>query len=330
MTTSVSTRSPGKLNPTRQQLDELDALLQRMLELPVNTLDDEDEMENNEAVEEPSSPSFAPTTPVIVHENSMRPASPHVSYTVVETASPRPLPPASGFEPRPSSLTPRLVPVTTPPEVVDEESEPFAPPPRSMPMPEPTPLRLAEPEAVPTPTEGEMWVPLRSTWQPSAQTWQPLAESWHLANGGTTPPVAATPPLDEPHFEPMPQGEALFPISTSPTLLTPSDELLVEKEAISVSPSVSEEETVPAESEKAVETEPLLRLSVEDAPVAVPRLLLPLLWFNQGFDACLTPLGAPGRWLCEPRGRQILGLTGLTCLAAAVALAVSAGMGWSW
>ncbi len=41
-----------------------------------------------------------------------RPAAPPVSYMVVETASPRPLPPASGFEPRPSVLTPRLVPVT--------------------------------------------------------------------------------------------------------------------------------------------------------------------------------------------------------------------------
>ena len=331
MTTTVSTRSPGKLNPTRQQLDELDALLQRMLELPVNTLDDEEQTEDEEAVEEPSAPSFAPATPVIAHDNLMRPASPHVSYTVVETASPRPLPPASGFEPRPSLLTPRLVPVTTPPEVVDEESEPFAPPPRSMPMPAPMPLRFAEPEAVPTPTptEGEMWVPLRSTWQPSAQTWQPLAESWHLANGGTTPPVAVAPPFSEPHFEPMPQGEILFPKPTLPTLLTPS-EPLVEEEVISIAPPASKEETVPVETENAVVAEPPLRLSVEDAPVAVPRVLLPLLWFNQGFDACLTPLGAPGRWLCEPRGRQTLGLTGLTCLATAVALAVSAGMGWSW
>ncbi|MGH7225683.1 MAG: hypothetical protein ACRELF_20895, partial [Gemmataceae bacterium] len=67
-----------------------------------------------------------------------------------------------------------------------------------------------------------------------------------------------------------------------------------------------------------------------DAPVAVSWPMLPLVWFNQGFDACLAPLGAPGRWLCGSRGRQTLGLVGLTCLAAAVAIAVSAGMGWTW
>ena len=36
MSTSLSPRSSASVHPTRQQLDELDALLQRMLELPVN------------------------------------------------------------------------------------------------------------------------------------------------------------------------------------------------------------------------------------------------------------------------------------------------------
>jgi hypothetical protein len=43
MSISLSPRSPGTpANPTRQQLDELDALLQRMLDLPVNKLDKRD------------------------------------------------------------------------------------------------------------------------------------------------------------------------------------------------------------------------------------------------------------------------------------------------
>jgi hypothetical protein len=39
MTTSLSPRS-APVHPTRQQLDELDALLQRMLDLPVNQIDE--------------------------------------------------------------------------------------------------------------------------------------------------------------------------------------------------------------------------------------------------------------------------------------------------
>ena len=40
MSTSKPTRSPGP-GSTRQMLDELDALMKRMLELPVNQLEDE-------------------------------------------------------------------------------------------------------------------------------------------------------------------------------------------------------------------------------------------------------------------------------------------------
>jgi hypothetical protein len=86
-------------------------------------------------------------------------------------------------------------------------------------------------------------------------------------------------------------------------------------------------EPSPAATEPA---EPRLRLTAEDAPTAEPRLLLPLLWFNQGFDSCMAPLGDFGRWLCGPSGRQMLGIAGLACLAAAVAVAVGVGMAWTW
>ena len=44
MSSSGSSRSSTLLQPTRQQLDELDALLERMLTLPVNRLDDESDL----------------------------------------------------------------------------------------------------------------------------------------------------------------------------------------------------------------------------------------------------------------------------------------------
>ena len=45
MSTSVSRRSSAPVHPTRQQLEELDALLKRMLELPVNPLEEATEAE---------------------------------------------------------------------------------------------------------------------------------------------------------------------------------------------------------------------------------------------------------------------------------------------
>ncbi|HTU20843.1 MAG TPA: hypothetical protein VMG10_22510 [Gemmataceae bacterium] len=319
MTTSVSARSPGTLNPTRQQLDELDALLQRMLELPVNKLDDVGQVAAEEPADEPLPPVQPapppPPDPLPTLQagsghtvRATRPATPPVSYMVVETASPRPLPPASGFEPRPSALTPRLMPVT-PPKVETRE----------MPVPQEqkskeTPVPQQE---TPLPTKDEeLWVPLRSTWQPSAQTWQPLAESWHQAHSG------------QPVSEPAPGAIPSPPIEQSPPLI--GDASHASPGSSPISPDLPPPKTDTAPVSPAPAAEPPLSLSAEDAPEAVPPLLLPLLWFNQGFDACLAPLGAPGRWLCGSRGRQTLGIVGLTCLAAAVAIAVSAGMGWTW
>jgi hypothetical protein len=304
MATSVSTRTSGTLNTARQQLDELDALLKRMLELPVNQLSDSDEAEDND---EPP-PVAAPAESELRRESvEPTPASPPVSYMVVETASPRPLPPASGFEPRPSGLAPRLVPVTPPHEEAIEEA----------------PVPVPEPEAASSP---EVWVPLRSTWQPSAQTWQPLAESWRQANGATPAPATIPTPIPSPRLEvPMPTE---IPLSSPQMQPAASAAMPTEIPVPAAAPSpapASEPVVAPSPS-----AEPRLSLTAEDAPVSVPRPLLPLLWFNQGFDGCMTPLGALGRWVCSDGGRQLLGTIGLLCLAAAAAVLVGAGMGWSW
>jgi len=279
MSTTVSTQTPGSLNPTRQHLDELETLLKRMLDLPVNQLAEADEDED--ADDEPAAPP-----PAMIPSGE----TPPVSYMVVETASPRPIPPASGFESRPSLPAPRLVPVTAPAKPPVEEA----------PVP-PAPVAAAEPDASPAEmpaadaasAEAEVWVPLRSTWQPSAQTWQPLADSWQHANGAAPAPAAMPAAMPHPKLDVMPLIPPTTPVPPAP---------------------------VP----------PRLSLTAEDAPVSVSPVLLPLVWFNQGFDACLAPLGASGRWLCGPRARQVLGAVGLLGLAAAAAVIVSAGMGWSW
>jgi hypothetical protein len=56
------------------------------------------------------------------------------------------------------------------------------------------------------------------------------------------------------------------------------------------------------------------------------RTLAPLIWFNRAFDACLAPLGRPGRWLRGPTGRLVLGFVGLACVGAAVVRALTGGI----
>jgi hypothetical protein len=80
MSAARSSRSAEPVPPTRQQLDELDALLKRMLDLPVNQLEEP-------PPPEPEAPTPEATAPP-------RTAGPPVSYVVVETAQPSEPPPA--------------------------------------------------------------------------------------------------------------------------------------------------------------------------------------------------------------------------------------------
>jgi hypothetical protein len=72
------------------------------------------------------------------------------------------------------------------------------------------------------------------------------------------------------------------------------------------------------------------------APVFRPRrslaglLLLPLVGFNRVFDSIAYFLGKPGQWLSGPRGRNILGWTGLLMMAAAGLWVVKDWLGWTW
>jgi hypothetical protein len=308
MPTSVSTRTSGSLNPTRQQLDELDALLKRMLELPVNQLEEAEraaaEAEVEPTIDEPPPPPEPVAVPQAA-EPGLPPESPAVSYMVVETASPRPIPPASGFEPRPSPLPPHPVPETS-------EDAAHAPEP-------PVPATTETEEE--RPADSEVWVPLRSTWQPSPQTWPPLADSWHQANGTTAP-------SDSPQ-ESMPR-EILVPQPATPSAPLPIESVQrsIPLQEQATPPSHDKVDTPPLPASSPTSAEPQLSLTAEDAPVVVPRAVLPLLWFNQGFDACMAPLGAVGRWLCGIQGRQTLGLAGLALLVLA-AIILGAGMTWT-
>jgi hypothetical protein len=147
MSTSRSPLAP--VNPTRQQLDDLDALLQRMLDLPVSRPDES-------AAPGARSESGAPTP-------AARPAKPPRIYSEPEALTDTPTQDASAAAPE---FGPRVLayPKGNPPASGPElDSEQHAAESRS------------EPSAG---EDGENWVPFKSSWQPSSMTWQPLQENW--------------------------------------------------------------------------------------------------------------------------------------------------------
>ena len=60
-----------------------------------------------------------------------------------------------------------------------------------------------------------------------------------------------------------------------------------------------------------------------------PLALVPVVWFNKGFDLLMLPLGPLGGWFRSPSGRTVLGTVGLLCVAGAIVLAVVEGFGWT-
>jgi hypothetical protein len=381
MSTSTTTRDRPALHPMRQQLDELDALLQRMLELPVNNLD---EISSPPEPADPVSadPDAGPPRMRLVplpapEEGPAAPAALELPEERQEILTPPTLQ-------TPISLAPRLIRVEQADAIVPaQQASPAAPPPEAEtetagesetqaafevpaePVAESPPeMAGSEPteEAATAESGGEVWVPLRSSWQPSANTWPPLAETWQQAKSGRLPPAnpesaqASVPepaPTEEPHPEsvepalaprrepepPVPgtvsraiseNQAATGPMSSRvetpprPTLWTAPDDSLSSRPAQTTSRPAGE---MPA---------PVLSLSAGDVdppPVEEHHILwglLPLVWFNQGFDACLQPLGGTGRWLSGRTGRAVLGTIGLLSLAAAVALAIGERIGWTW
>jgi hypothetical protein len=61
---------------------------------------------------------------------------------------------------------------------------------------------------------------------------------------------------------------------------------------------------------------------------AAPPWVGALVQVNRVFDRVTRPLGTPGSWLRGPRGRALLGWTGLLLLATALALSLLGWSGW--
>ncbi len=162
MSTSLSPKSSGaNAQPTRQQLDDLDALLQKMLALPVR---------GSDAPGEPSAPPRPerprPPRPVIP-ARPLDPPPPQVNYSTglddhdVKTVV--------GHEKDDTVRKPRETPRK--PEVTE-----------TMPKIENRPIVKTAEEGSgakepPATESSDSWVPFKSSWEPSSLTWQPLKEN---------------------------------------------------------------------------------------------------------------------------------------------------------
>jgi hypothetical protein len=75
--------------------------------------------------------------------------------------------------------------------------------------------------------------------------------------------------------------------------------------------------------------EPVISAAAGTGP-PMPGWLRPLRPANQVFDAVTQWLGPLGRWLRGPRGRCLIGWTGVLFLVAAVGWALWDAVDWSW
>jgi hypothetical protein len=299
MSTSVSRRSPSAVHPTRQQLDDLDALLKRMLDLPVNRLEDEtdDEAGAPPSAEEEVGPTPTPSAtepmrgpqrPAFVRPAQTEAAPPSVNYNTSDANE--------------ADLKPRVIIVASnaPENETDSAAEAAG---HAAP---------ATAETRPTGGHTEDWVPLTSSWRPSSRTWKPLTEAWEQAQGGRGEEGkrgrGEEGNRNSSVVEPMVQNQGSV---DSPLPLFPSSPLPI----------------VPLTSH---ESRPTQRATPPAAPPELmPWSLWPVVAFNYVFDACLAPWGPTGRWLKGPTGRALLGILGLLCLTAAAALAAADWIGWT-
>jgi hypothetical protein len=331
----------ASVHPTRQQLDELDALLQRMLELPVNQ------------VEETASTSAPPVEPQST-------PMPRLVRSVAPAAGPVSLPSRPQAEaaeetaPAQKGMEPRIIPARQAPETTPAASLPVQPPHLFRKRFQTSAEEADNSESGdPTSTvdsekKGEDWVPLRSSWTPSPHTWPPLAESWHQAQQtGPERPImrrdeAVTAELASPH-----RGQqALPPDASAPPAGIPA----AQTRQLEPSPRARGEEqrpetiiyprpvfpvAQPSPSAPNGIVEPKVSVPVDssapqEATAKTPWLLRPLVWLTCAFNLLIAVAGPPGRWLTGSAGRTLLGAVGIVCLVGAIGLLVADWLGWTW
>jgi hypothetical protein len=317
-------RPPEGAHPTRQQLDELDTLIQHMLALPVSP-GEADHPPSELSQNQPAGERGVSTPWTSSHSPPLPAPSPAPGFSGPGTSSMlgngkgSESPPAGPAKP----LTGHLTFLTTPLE---------------------TPALSTSPPRVlaPKPSEEE----LKSSLSLKARI-EKLALVVPELSPPPPGPVDRQGPADQSAtaLAPTPRAPAPEP---GPERPPPSrinlEELAARVAGSSPPPPPGKERPSPESPPPSSPTQLVTRAGVPllpaleyggmpplpKGPQPLPLVLKPLLWINQLFDVGTWLLGPPGRWLRGPRGRLFLGWTGLGLLAAAAAWAVLGWIGWIW
>ncbi len=307
MSTTVSPRpSAATVHPTRQQLDELDALLQRMLDLPVNGAAEEaaelvrpkPERTAKETMRPSSSPvedsRSEPSVPPLPSRDESEPAA--VREDGEDTEGWVPL--RSSWQPSAQTWGPlarqwqeaqqagQAAPNTSKQKDSPEE-------PRADIEQEQTALRTE-----PTPEPNERPIAPEDELEPAEKT-----ELREDATQTVAPPRFEGPPTTW-QMDAHAAQEALPPLPSLKDILPPL--------------------AGPATAEKQAES------ASSDIEAPLPFWLWPFSAITVGFDGCLALFGPVGKPLRSKTGKNVLGTIGLLCLTVAGLLASIDWFGWTW
>ncbi|MFO0866205.1 MAG: hypothetical protein U0744_16415 [Gemmataceae bacterium] len=301
---SVQTSRSAPAQPaasTRQMLDELDALMERMLSLPV--ADTESTVDEPPAMKKPiaAKPPTAPPTPY-----------PTVSakLTVIES-------PEGDFGP------------DSPEPDAREERVTVA---------FPTPLDLPPIEEEPESPAVSSWfdLPKEEDETPPAQDWPETNESPSTTESAEVPAVeapTAETPIAESAVAKSPEPELETRVAAS-WLEKPSG---LEWQPPASSSYAEPDSMLAPPLEPIIAPPP--SLGIETPTVPKPKLTRvvqskagyrPLLRLNRGFDGAMGWLGPIGRSLRGKQGRNLLGITGFGLMLGALLWLVKDWMGWNW
>jgi hypothetical protein len=291
MATSLSSRSSTDIQPTRQQLDELDALLQRMLDLPVNAAEAKPALRSEPATKETAQPTVTP--------DDRGRLEPRILSMPTRDATAPQAHDAGGAE-------------------ADSDDEEAWVPLRSSWQPSAQtwgPLAKQWQEAQQT---GQALPGGRKRSKPPAPSDADDSTEPNSVRAAPAGPKESDPRHEagDPEQQPIPDklstawqvdahpaGEALERLPALKTLLPPPAIPPAEKR---VEPNFSEEQP------------------------PLPLGLWPLAAITAVFDGCLSLLGPVTKPLRTAGGKSFLGAVGLLCLAGAAALAALDWFGWTW
>jgi hypothetical protein len=304
---SAGSPPPRSGTAIRQQLDDLEALLQRMLDLPSRAPPTPEEPRSRPPVrEEEPPPSPVPPEPPqssdpaeedlwVPLSQSWQPSA-HTWGPLAESWRQGQVPRAATPErANPLPERPAPGPRQEPAEPTEERSTDFAaepiPPPREENLgpvrPEPPPLRASSPPPRIRPPQPFVAPPLPVNEEPESE-----ASGWA-----------------DPHRSPLPP----------PLVIGSADP------ATPAAPGWEPESEAPPRADTH-RSPPALG---EPIPRPPGLWLRGLLLVNQGFDTVLCVAGTPGRWLSGPSGKRALALLGTVALILALILILLRGFGWT-